>query len=147
VGIRSTRSTGKGFGVPITYGFGIVDLTSVDSIIAFIPHNGVLYVWYRLGILGEIILWSIAGFGILAGCRLAKHGDRETAALGAIAVCAIIAYFLQGYNDLGFMWIRIAIFMGFLLGALEVTCQRMGDPQGVIEEPPRHSIDVKRKKG
>ena len=73
-GIHSTRSVGKGFGTPINYGFAtIVNLTSIDSMIAYIPHNGVLYVWYRLGIAGEIALWSIVGFGILAGSRLAKH--------------------------------------------------------------------------
>jgi len=90
VGIHSTRSTGEGFGIPINNVYGNVDLTSVDSLIAFFPHDGVLYVWYRLGILGEVVLWSIVGFGILAGCRLVKHGSRETAALGAIAICAII---------------------------------------------------------
>ena len=133
-GIHSTRSVGKGFGTPINYGFAtIVNLTSIDSMIAYIPHNGVLYVWYRLGIAGEIALWSIVGFGILAGSRLAKHRaehrDRETAVLGAIAVCAVLCWVLQGYNDLGFTWLRIAIFMGFMLGALQATSRRVGPPR------------------
>ena len=50
------------------FGYGYA-IDGVDSMIAFIPHNNVLYVWYRLGIVGEIILWSIVGCGILAGCR------------------------------------------------------------------------------
>jgi hypothetical protein len=171
LGIHSTRSIGKGFGVPIDYQFAtIVDLTSVDSMIAFIPHNGVLYVWYRLGLLGEITLWSIVGFGILAGCRLAKTRDRQAQALGAIGVCAIICYVLQGYNDLGFTWLRIVIFMGFMLGALEAECRRAGSPRdgnrvavdrasamhvdaAVVEpghavaEPRRYSINAMRKEG
>jgi O-antigen ligase len=121
--------------VPINNAYGNINLNSVDSMIAFIPHNGVLYVWYRLGILGEITLWSIVGFGILAGCRLAKHGNRETAAFGAIAVCAIICYVLQGYNDLGFDWLRIVIFIGFMLGALEATCHRIGHPRRALLAP------------
>ncbi|HLZ09437.1 MAG TPA: hypothetical protein VKT80_12655, partial [Chloroflexota bacterium] len=140
-GIHSTRSIGKGFGVPLDNAFGNVNITSLDSMISFVPHNGVLYVWYRLGLVGEIILWSIVGFGILAGCRLAKRRDRETAALGAIAVCAIICYVLQGYNDLGFAWVRIVIFMGFVLGALEATCQRFDDPR----HPLRATVDKSHK--
>jgi hypothetical protein len=133
--IHATRSIGQGFGIPINYAYTIVDLTNVDSAIAFIPHNNVLYVWYRLGIVGEIILWSIVGCGILAGCRLAKQGDRETAALGAIAVCAIICYVLEGYNDLGFTWLRIVVFMGFMLGALEATYQRVVNPRRALATP------------
>jgi hypothetical protein len=137
-GIHSSRSIGKGFGVPIDNTYGNVDLTTVDSMIAYVPHNGVLYVWYRLGLLGEIALWTIVGFGILAGCKLAKQRDREAAALGAIVACAIICFILQGYNDLGFAYIRIVIFMGFALGALEATSRRFRDPR----TPVRTTVDV-----
>jgi hypothetical protein len=126
--IHATRSVGKGFGIPINYGYAtIVDLSKADSMIPYVPHNGVLYVWYRLGIIGEIVLWSMVGFVILAGCRLARRQSRELAALGAIAVCAILAYVFQGYNDLGFSWLRIAIFMGFMLGALEAAQSARAD--------------------
>jgi len=134
VGIRARRSVGEGFGVPIAGGFGIANLTSADSMINFIPHDGVLYVWYRLGILGEFLLWSVIGFAIVAGCELVKNRDRMTAAFGSIAVCAIVSYVLQGYNDLGFDWTRIVVFMGFVLGALEATMKRHS---GVVSPAPR----------
>jgi hypothetical protein len=120
--IHATRSIGKGFGTPINYGYAtIVVVSNADSMIPYVPHNGVLYVWFRLGIIGEIVLWSMIGFVLIAGCRLARRRSRELAALGGIAVCAILAYVLQGYNDLGFAWLRVAIFMGFMLGALEAA--------------------------
>jgi len=148
VGIRSTRSVGKGFGTPIGAGFDLANLTSVDSLIAFIPHDGVLYVWYRLGILGEFVLWAVIGFGIVVGCQLIKNRDRMTAAFGAIGVCAIISYVLQGYNDLGFDWLRIVVFMGFMLGALEATYKRVGDPDSVIpatgDQTPRLALPSSR---
>ena len=68
--------------------------------IAFIPHDGVLYIWFRLGILGEFLLWAVIGFAIVAACELIKNRDRMTAAFGSIGVCAVISYVLQGYNDL-----------------------------------------------
>jgi hypothetical protein len=123
--IHQTRSIGSGYGIPIDYIYSIVNLKTVDSMIAFVPHDGVLDMWFRLGILGEATMWSVIGFGILACCQLAKMGDRRTGAFGAIAMCAIVSYLLMGYNDLGFSWLRIAIFMGFMLGAVEVTRQRV----------------------
>jgi len=133
--IHETRSIGKGFGVKINYIYPITNLTAVDPMLAYIPHDSVLYVWYRLGILGEIAVWTVVGFGILGACRLAKRGNRETAAFGAVAVCAILCWVLMGYNDLGFTWIRIAMFMGFMLGAVEVMSQRLAAGHGVKELP------------
>ncbi len=124
--IHATRSIGQGFGVRIDYIYPITDLTNIDPQLAFVTHDTLLYVWYRLGILGEVVLWSVVGFGIVTGCRLVKGGDRETAVLGALGVCAIMCWVLMGYNDLGFAWLRIAVFMGFMLGALEVSLQRLG---------------------
>jgi hypothetical protein len=141
--IHATRSVGKGFGTPVNYGYSaIVDISGADSMIAYVPHNGVLYVWYRLGIIGEIALWSMVGFVILAGCGLAKRRDRECAAVGAIAVCAILAYVLQGYNDLGFAWLRIAVFMGFMLGALEAAAHYKPTGYDAIERVGANSNTV-----
>lgn len=121
--IHQNRSIGTGYGRKIDYVYSIVNLTGIDTMIAYVPHDGVLDMWLRLGILGEMIMWAIMGFAILAGCELAKSGDRRSAVLGTIAVCAVISYALMAYNDLGFSWLRIAVFMGFLFGALEVEWQ------------------------
>jgi len=38
------------------------------------PHNGVLYVWMRMGVLGELALWMFVAAAILAGTRAGQVG-------------------------------------------------------------------------
>jgi hypothetical protein len=112
---------GKGFGVPIDYALPIADISAVNPLIAYIPHNGVLYVFMRMGVLGGIALWALLAVGIITACRLARAADRELAAIGALVVCALLAYAIQGYNDQGFFFYRIAFAVGCLLGMCEVA--------------------------
>src|SRR5262249_14908210 len=90
---------GKGFGRPIIYAIPIADISNTDPMIAYIPHNGLLWIWMRLGVQGEVAFWLLIGFGIMAAGGLAKADDKFLALFGAIVVCAILGYVLQGYED------------------------------------------------
>jgi hypothetical protein len=74
---------------------------------------------------------------IIRSCLLVKSGDRELALFGTVAACAVVAYVVQGYNDLGLFWFRIAICLGVLLGGVEVGLRLVSghdDPHGPDEE-------------
>jgi hypothetical protein len=129
--IRASRPLGMGFGVKINYVYPIADLTATNALIAYIPHNGVLYIIMRMGVFGGIAFWSLIAIAIVNACRLAKHHDRELAFLGALIACALIAYLLQGYNDQGFFFYRIAFVVGAMLGLLEVGAR-------LAAAPPKH---------
>jgi len=58
---------------------------------------------------------------ILRAVELARVRDPELALFGMLMVCAVVAYLVQGYNDMGFTWFRIALAMGVLLGATEAA--------------------------
>jgi hypothetical protein len=118
---------GRGSGVPIDYALPIVDLKQVDPLISYIPHNGVLYVLMRFGLLGAVAMWALLGCGIIAGCRLARSADRELAVVGAVVVCALISYALEGATDQGFFFYRIAFVTGSLLGLAEAA-RRLARP-------------------
>jgi hypothetical protein len=112
---------GKGFGVPIDYALPIADIRSIDPFIDYIPHNGVLYILMRMGILGGIAFWSLLAAAIIAGCRLARSADRELALVGALLACAMVGYAFQGAVDQGFFFYRIAVIVGALLGLAEAA--------------------------
>lgn len=114
--IRQAGVIGKGFGVPIDYSLPITDISSIDPLIKFIPHNGVLYLFMRLGLLGAIAFWSLLGAGIISACRLARAKNREIAVFGVLIACALVGYALEGYNDQGFFFYRVALVIGTLLG-------------------------------
>ena len=117
--IRQAGPLGKGLGHPINYALPIEDISDIDPYIAYVPHNGVLYLILRLGILGSIAFWALIGIAIIAACRLARSPDRELAIVGMLLACAVPSYVLLGYNDQGFYYYRVAFVMGALLGLAE----------------------------
>jgi len=119
--IRQAGPLGKGFGLPINYALPIVDVSNFDPMIKFIPHNGGLWIWMRLGLQGEIVFWIMLGTAFIAASRLTRSTDSQVALLGALTVAALIGYILQGWQDLGFDNVRVAIVMGCLLGCVEAA--------------------------
>lgn len=121
VNIREGGPLGRGFGVAIDYPLPIVDISDIDPFIAYIPHDGVLYVLMRMGILGGIAMWTLVGVGIIGACRLARARDRELAALGALVAALLIGYVFEGAIDQGFFFYRVGFLIGILLGAVEAA--------------------------
>jgi O-antigen ligase len=132
--IQASNGIGKGFGVPIDYAIPIQDLSDISSMIDYVPHNGVLYVWMRMGLVGEIAFLSLVGAMVIRGCQLVKVKDRELALFGTLVVCAVLGYVVQGYNDMGFFWFRIALALGALLGGVEAALRldRSGSGGGAV---------------
>jgi hypothetical protein len=119
--IKQSAPVGKGFGVKIDYALPIPDISQVDALIAYIPHNGVLDVLMRLGFLGGVAMWFLIGAGIISGSRLARSRDREAAVIGTLLACSMVAYALIGAVDQGFFFSRIAFITGVLLGLGEAA--------------------------
>jgi hypothetical protein len=132
--IRQGKVIGRGFGVPINYALPIEDISDIDPLITYIPHNGVLYILMRMGILGAVAWWSMLGLSIVFACRLARVADRELAAIGGLAAAMLVAYAFEGHTDQGFFFYRIAFVMGTLLGLAEAA-RRMAQPQIRSVEP------------
>ena len=151
--IREGGVVGRGFGVPIDYKLPIVDLTSIDPLIAYVPHDGVLYILMRMGLLGGVAFWSLLGTAMIGAGRLARARDREIACFGAVLLCAAVGYALEGYNDQGFFFYRIAFVMGILFGIGEAA-RRLGSlpvpavaasgapplPSALSPRPPRREV-------
>lgn len=119
--IKQGGLIGKGFGIPIDYALPIVNIQAIDPDILYIPHNGVLYQLMRMGLLGGVAIWSMLGCGIVAGCRLARSGDRLFGVVGALVACGLIGYALEGATDQGFYYYRVAFVTGALLGLVQAA--------------------------
>ena len=118
---------------------GIQDISTIDPLILYIPHNGVFYIFMRMGLLGAIAFWSLLGIAIITGCRLVRSRNREVALFGALLACALVGYALEGYNDQGFFMYRIAFVIGTLLGLGEAA-RRLdgagGEPAPAVAATP-----------
>jgi hypothetical protein len=69
IAIRQTMPFGMGFGHQIPQAVPNVDVSNVDTFISYLPHNGVLYVWLRLGLAGIVCFWLIPSGGLAASSR------------------------------------------------------------------------------
>jgi hypothetical protein len=123
INIREGKPLGRGFGVPIDYVLPIQDISSIDPLIKYIPHNGILYILMRMGILGGIAFWSMIGIAIIGACRLARSHDRELAMIGALTAALVVAYVFEGATDQGFFYYRVAFVIGTFLGLCEAARQ------------------------
>ena len=121
INIREGKPLGRGFGVPIDYVLPIQDISSIDPLIKYVPHNGVLYILMRMGVLGGIAFWSMLGIAIIGGCRLARSRDRELAMIGALTAALMVAYTFEGATDQGFFYYRVAFVVGTMLGLCEAA--------------------------
>jgi O-antigen/teichoic acid export membrane protein len=137
VNIKQGGLVGKGFGVKIDYPLPIVNITSLDPGLVYVPHNGVLYILMRTGLLGGIALWMVIGAGIIAGCRLARSRDRQFAVIGVVVASALVAWALEGAIDQGFTEYRIAFVTGTLLGLAEAArmLARRAPPVAPVDDP------------
>jgi O-Antigen ligase len=134
--IRHGKVIGRGFGVPIDYALPIEDISDIDPLIKYVPHNGVLYLMMRMGLFGAVAFWSVLGVAIVFACRLARSVDREFALVGALTAAIVVAYAFEGHTDQGFFFYRVAFVMGTLLGLAEAA-RRMAPPpiHSVPDEP------------
>lgn len=119
--IKQNGLLGNGFGVKIDYALPITDISQLDPLIAYIPHNDVLDVLMRMGFLGGVAIWFLIGAGIISGSRLSRSRDRQAAAIGALVASSLVAYALMGGVDQGFFFYRIAFTTGVLLGLAEAA--------------------------
>jgi hypothetical protein len=119
--IRQGGLLGKGFGVKVDYALPIADISSIDPLIAYIPHNDVLDVMMRLGLAGSVVIWFVIGAGIIAGIRLARARVGTAAIVGAVTAPALVAYAVMGAEDQGFFLFRLAFITGVLLGLTEAA--------------------------
>jgi hypothetical protein len=65
---------GIGFGRPMEVNTPMVDLTSSWPLQLYMPHNNVLWLWMRMGIIGFIIFWVAIGAAFLLIARATRLG-------------------------------------------------------------------------
>jgi hypothetical protein len=126
LGIKNSMPFGVGFGRKIVNYEPIVDISKFAPSIIYEPHDGLLYVWLRLGFPGALVFWWFLGAGVLSASRLVRGSDRDLAVFGTLVILALSAYVIQGWLDQGIVSMRIAVLIGCLLGSLEAAHRLTG---------------------
>lgn len=116
--IQAHPITGLGFGRPYIFYLPLPDL-SWWSFWHYIAHNSVLWLWTDMGPVGFIAFLSLVGAGIVRGVQLLKRASREPTAPMLVALVSVLIIMLVfSYVDLGLTFVRIGVWLGFVLGII-----------------------------
>lgn len=110
---------GLGFGKPFLQPILLPDLSTLDPVYNYIPHNTIYWVWMRLGPLGYLALWYLFGAIMVRGSILARRLQDPYLQLVAIYIVAMITMeIIVAYADYQLSFYRNVIYVGMLAGVL-----------------------------
>jgi hypothetical protein len=120
--LKNAGPLGVGFGIQINYALPMPGLVNkIDPAIMYVPHNGVLYILMRMGLVGGVAFWCLLGAAILQGSRLARCPDPRFAMVGALSVAVVVGWALEGATDQGFVLSRVTFAVGCIIGLAEAA--------------------------
>lgn len=132
---QTNKLIGMGFGMPFLTVLAQADISTIYPLWNYIPHNTLLWVGVRMGLVGSVAFWALFGTALLEVCRaLSVQRDRFVLALVALAGAAIVAELLVAYGDLQLESYRNMIFIGVIFGVLNILPAMFPEP--VIERRP-----------
>jgi hypothetical protein len=116
--IRANPLTGLGFGQRYIFYYGMPDL-SWWPFWHYIPHNGVLFLWMKMGPIGFITFLTLCGAGIVRGVQLLKSASNDRSAPYLVAVVTLLLMIIvYSYVDIAVNSPRVTIVLGFTLGVI-----------------------------
>jgi O-antigen ligase len=116
---KSSPVIGMGFGRPMFVVYPQADISQIYPLWNYIPHNTVLWIGMRTGMVGFMAFWALIGMALLQGMQqLATRRDRLLQVAAVFAVAAIVAELVVGWADLQLENDRNMIVLGALLGIL-----------------------------
>jgi hypothetical protein len=118
---QTNKLIGMGFGMPFLIVLAQADISNIYPLWNYIPHNTLLWVGVRMGLVGSVTFWALFGIALLEVCRgLNVQRDRFVVTLLALAGGAIMAELLVAYADLQLESYRNMIFIGVIFGVLNI---------------------------
>lgn len=116
--IRAHPVTGLGFGKQYVFYYPMADL-SWWPFWRYIPHNGVLFVWMKMGPVGFITFLTLCGAGLLRGVQLLKRASNDPSAPVLVAIVSLLLMLVvYSYVDIGLNNTRVTVLLGLALGVI-----------------------------
>jgi len=110
---------GLGFGRPFLQPILLPDLSALDPVYNYIPHNTIYWVWMRLGPIGYLALWYLFGAIIVRGTILLRQlKDKYLQSFAIYIVAMIIMEIIVAFADYQLSFYRNVIYVGMLAGIL-----------------------------
>jgi hypothetical protein len=119
---RTNIPFGIGFGLPLLVIYPMADISQSYPFWQYIPHNSLLWVAMRMGLLGMAVFWALVGTSLIEAVFLFRtRSDPFLRGFAAFAVAAIVAELIVGFGDLQLENYRNMIFFGAVLGMIDAA--------------------------
>ncbi len=110
---------GLGFGKPFLEPVLLPDISALDPIYTYVPHNTIYWVWMRLGPIGYLALWNLFGAIIVRGCIYSRQlKDKYLKLIAIYVVAMMIMEIIVAFADYQLFFYRNVIYVGLLAGIL-----------------------------
>ena len=126
----TNKVIGMGFGMPFLVVLTQADISYIYPLWNYIPHNTLLWIGVRMGMIGSVAFWGLIAVALLEVCRALKvQRDRFLLTIVAVGGGAIIAELIVAYGDLQLENYRNMIFIGVVLGVMNIVPVLFKEPE------------------
>jgi hypothetical protein len=131
---RASPVIGIGFGHPYYIVTPQTGVAKYDPLWNIIPHNNILWIPMRMGIVGMIAFWSLISTAIIQAIWVARNAtDKFIRAVTVFAAAAILGVLFTGYYDIGIENYRNMIVVGLMLAVINRAEYLTGSKTGKDE--------------
>ena len=137
---RTSPLIGVGFGHPYYIVYPQAGIQRFDPLWNIIPHNNLLWIPMRMGIVGMVTFWCLISLAIVEAIAIARAiRDRFVRGALILALAAILGVLFTGYYDIGIESYRNLIVLGVLLAAINRAELLAGERAAPVHEAPKVS--------
>jgi hypothetical protein len=130
---RTSPLIGIGFGHPYFVIYPQSGVAEFDPLWNIIPHNTVLWIPMRMGILGLVAFWTLVSMAIVEAIWVVRAvQDRFIRAGVVFALAAVIGVLFSGYVDVDLESYRNMVVMGIMLAVISQAIALASDRRQVV---------------
>ncbi len=112
---------GQGYGFEMPLAQGMVDLRDISPFMLYMPHNSVLWIWWRTGIIGFVFFWMAIAVALIRSCWIARTtSDPVVCRWAVFAVCVTVMHLVLSWFDQGLLSYRQVVYVWIVLAVPEV---------------------------
>ncbi len=136
-----TTITGYGYGKPFLKVVPMADISKIYEWWDILPHNQILWIWMRTGLIGLSAFWCIVVCAIFNACHILRRprgvdADVQAMAIWLIGICVMLV--VAGLYDLQISNYRNMVFTGLMMGMVESLRRRFE----AVEQPATNAVPV-----
>jgi O-antigen ligase len=129
--MRISPIIGYGYGKPIFNTNNMVDVSDFDSLVMYLTHDQILWVWMRLGVIGFIVFWIMIANILIRAANTAADlkFDKQDRAIGVFVATTVAMLLLFGLYDLQLSNVRDMLFSSVWIGVLGAVLRRRAEQE------------------